>query len=137
MRLLAGKKAIIFGIANDKSIAWAVARAFHREGAELALTYAGEAFEKRVRPLAESIGVETVLSCDVTSDDDIRRVFAQLAERWGGLDMLVHSVSYANKEELKGSFLATTREGFATALDISAYSLIALVREKIEFLFSA
>jgi enoyl-[acyl-carrier protein] reductase I len=129
MGLLSGKKAVIFGIANDKSIAWAVARAFHREGAELALTYAGEAFEKRVRPLAESIGVETVLSCDVTSDDDIRRVFAQLAERWGGLDMLVHSVAYANKEELKGSFLATTREGFATALDISAYSLIALVRE--------
>lgn len=129
MGLLAGKKAIIFGVANDKSIAWAVARAFHREGAELALTYAGEAFEKRVRPLAESIGVETVLSCDVTCDDDIRRVFAELGERWGGLDILVHSVAYANKEELKGSFLETSRGGFATAMDISAYSLIALVRE--------
>jgi enoyl-[acyl-carrier protein] reductase I len=129
MGLLAGKKAIIFGVANDKSIAWAVARAFQREGAELALTYAGEAFEKRVRPLAESIGVETVLSCDVTSDDDIRRVFADLGERWGGLDILVHSVAYANKEDLKGSFLDTSRSGFTMAMDISAYSLIALARE--------
>jgi enoyl-[acyl-carrier protein] reductase I len=129
MGLLAGKKAIIFGVANDKSIAWAVARAFQREGAQLALTYAGEAFEKRVRPLAESIGVETVLSCDVTSDDDIRRVFADLGERWGGLDILVHSVAYANKEDLKGSFLQTSRSGFAMAMDISAYSLVALARE--------
>jgi enoyl-[acyl-carrier protein] reductase I len=129
MGLLAGKKAIVFGVANDKSIAWAVARAFQREGAELALTYAGEAFEKRVRPLAESIGVETVLCCDVTSDDDIRRVFAELGERWGGLDILVHSLAYANKEDLKGSFLETSRSGFGMAMDVSAYSLIALVRE--------
>jgi enoyl-[acyl-carrier protein] reductase I len=129
MGLLDGKKAVIFGVANDKSIAWAVARAFHREGAELAFTYAGEAFEKRVRPLAESLGATMVLPCDVSSDDDIRRVFAEIGERWGGLDILVHSIAYANKEELKGSFLATSREGFATALDVSAYSFIALMRE--------
>ena len=129
MGLLSGKKAVIFGVANDKSIAWAVARAFQREGAELALTYAGEAFEKRVRPLAESIGVKVVLPCDVTSDDDIRGVFAELGKVWGGVDILVHSVAFAGKDELKGSFLNTTREGFRQALDISAYSAIALLKE--------
>lgn len=129
MGLLSGKKAIIFGVANDKSIAWAVARAFHREGAELAMTYAGEPFEKRVRPLAESLGVKVVLPCDVSNDDDIRSVFSELGKVWGGVDILVHSVAYAGKDELKGSFLNTTRQGFMQALDISAYSAIALLKE--------
>ncbi|MBU5612799.1 enoyl-ACP reductase FabI [Geomonas azotofigens] len=129
MGLLEGKKAVIFGVANDKSIAWATAEAFHREGAEVALAYAGEAVAKRVMPLAESIGCELVLPCDVRSDEEIARLFADVREAWGGLDILVHSVAFANKEELKGSFLNTTREGFATALDISAYSLIAMARE--------
>jgi len=129
MGLLEGKKALIFGVANDKSIAWAVAEAYRREGAEVALAYAGEAVAKRVQPLAESIGASLVLPCDVRSDADLAELFAKVRESWGGLDILVHSVAFANKEELKGSFLNTTREGFATALDISAYSLIGMVKE--------
>ncbi|WP_026841673.1 enoyl-ACP reductase FabI [Citrifermentans bremense] len=129
MGLLEGKKALIFGVANDKSIAWAVAEAFRREGAEIALAYAGESVAKRVVPLGESIGASMILPCDVRSDEDIARLFSDVAKQWGGLDLLVHSVAFANKDELKGSFLNTTREGFATALDISAYSLIALAKE--------
>ena len=129
MGLLAGKKAAIFGVANEKSIAWAIAEAFKREGAELALTYANETVAKRVFPLAESIGAGLVLPCDVQSDAAIKTVFGEIGKAWGGLDVLVHSVAFANKEELKGSFLNTTREGFAMALDISAYSLVALMKE--------
>lgn len=128
MGLLSGKKALILGVANDKSIAWSIAQAFHQEGAEIALTYAGEPFEKRVRPLAETIGANVLLQCDVRDDNEIASAFSELATSWGSLDILVHSIAYANKEELKGSFLDTSREGFATALDISAYSLIACLR---------
>lgn len=128
MGLLSGKKALILGVANDKSIAWSIAQAFHQEGAEIALTYAGEPFEKRVRPLAETIGANVLLQCDVRDDNEIATAFSELAASWGSLDILVHSIAYANKEELKGSFLDTSREGFATALDISAYSLIACLR---------
>jgi enoyl-[acyl-carrier protein] reductase I len=129
MGLLDGKKAVIFGVANEKSIAWAIAENFRKEGAELALTYANEMVEKRVRPLAESLDVKHVLPCDVTKDEDIKTVFSVLREQWGGLDILVHSVAFANKEELRGSFLNTTREGFALAMNISVYSLIGLVKE--------
>ena len=129
MGLLEGKKAVIFGVANDKSIAWAVAEAFRREGAEVALAYAGEAIGKRVIPLGKSIGASLILPCDVRSDQDLSRLFGEVGKAWGGIDILVHSVAFANKEELKGSFLNTTREGFATALDISAYSLIAMAKE--------
>jgi len=129
MGLLDGKKALIFGVANDKSIAWAVAEAYRSEGAEVALAYAGEAVAKRVIPLAEGIGVSLVLPCDVRSDAELAKLFATVDKAWGGLDILIHSVAFANKEELKGSFLNTTREGFATALDISAYSLIAMAKE--------
>lgn len=129
MGLLEGKKALIFGVANEKSIAWAVAEAYRREGAEVALTYAGEAVAKRVIPLGESIGASLVHPCDVRSDADLASLFARIGELWGGLDILVHSVAFANREELKGSFLNTTREGFALALDISAYSLVAMAKE--------
>lgn len=129
MGLLDGKKAVIFGVANEKSIAWAIARTFREEGAELAFTYANEAVAKRVFPLAESIGVNLVLPCDVTSDDDIAQVFAEIGKVWDGVDILIHSVAFANREELKGSFLNTSRAGFALAMDISAYSLVAMVRE--------
>jgi enoyl-[acyl-carrier protein] reductase I len=128
MGLLAGKRALILGIANEKSIAWSIAQAFKREGAEVALTYAGETFEKRVHPLAESIGSKIVISCDVRSDIEIANAFAALATHWDSFDILVHSIAYANKDDLKGSFLDTSREGFSTALDISAYSLIACLR---------
>ena len=129
MGLLDGKKAVVFGIANEKSIAWAIARAFSEEGAELAFTYANDAVAKRVLPLAESIGVKQLYPCDVTSDDDIRNVFSGIGKVWDGIDILVHSVAFANRDELKGSFLNTSREGFALAMDISAYSLVAMVRE--------
>jgi len=129
MGLLKGKKAVIFGVANDKSIAWAISRKFQEEGAELVLTYANEAVAKRVFPLAESIGVSHVLPCDVTSDDDIHAVFSEIGKFWDGIDILIHSVAFANRDELKGSFLNTSRSGFAMAMDISAYSLIGLVRE--------
>jgi enoyl-[acyl-carrier protein] reductase I len=129
MSLLQGKKALIFGIANDKSIAWAIAKALHQQGAELAVTYAGEAFEKRVRPLAESLNATMILPCNVTSDNDIKSVFDSLSSVWDGIDIIVHAVAYANKEELRGTILNTTREGFATAMDISAYSFIAILKE--------
>jgi enoyl-[acyl-carrier protein] reductase I len=129
MGLLDGKKALIFGVANDKSIAWAIAEAFHREGGEVALAYANESVAKRVIPLGESIGARMIMPCDVRSDADIAAVFAEVARQWGGLDILVHSLAFANKDELKGSFLNTTREGFAMAMDISAYSLIGLAKE--------
>jgi enoyl-[acyl-carrier protein] reductase I len=129
MGLLEGKKALIFGVANDKSIAWATAEAFRREGAEVALAYAGDTVAKRVIPLGESIGISLMLPCDVRSDADLAGLFAKIGEAWGGLDILIHSVAFASKEELKGSFLNTTREGFATALDISADSLIAMAKE--------
>jgi enoyl-[acyl-carrier protein] reductase I len=129
MGLLDGKKALIYGVANDKSIAWAIAEAFHREGAKLAFAYNGETLAKRVAPLAESLGADIILPCDVRSDADIAAVFREVGSRWEGLDILVHSIAFANKDELKGSFLNTTREGFSLAMDVSAYSLIALMKE--------
>ncbi len=128
MGLLTGKKAVIFGVANERSIAWAIAKKLKEEGAELAFTYLGELMEKRVRPLAESLGAEIIIPCDVTSDTEIESVFNMLDATWGSLDILVHSLAFANKEELKGGFADTSREGFALALDISAYSLVALSR---------
>jgi len=127
--LLKGKKALIFGVANDKSIAWAIAKLFHEQGAEVAVTYAGEALEKRVRPLAESINAAAILPCNVTSDDEIRNVFSELAKIWDGVDIIIHAIAFANKDELKGTIVNTTREGFATAMDISVYSFMALLKE--------
>ncbi len=121
MGLLDGRKAAIFGVANDHSIAWAIAQLFRAEGAEIALTYPNEAIERRVRPLAESLGVEMVYRCDVSSDDQIDATFAALRERWGGMDSLVHAIAFAPREELKGRFVETTRAGFNVALEISAY----------------
>lgn len=128
MGLLSGKRALILGVANEKSIAWSIAQTFKKEGADIALTYAGEAFAKRVQPLAESVGSNILIPCDVRSDREIAAAFTELATHWDSLDILVHSIAYANKDELKGSFLDTTREGFSIALDISAYSLIACLR---------
>jgi enoyl-[acyl-carrier protein] reductase I len=129
MSLLQGKKALIFGIANDKSIAWSIAQAFHEQGAELAITYAGEAFEKRVRPLAESLNATLILPCNVTSDEEIKAVFSELSKVWDGVDIIIHAIAFANKEELKGTIINTTREGFATAMDISVYSFLGIMKE--------
>ena len=128
MKLLEGKKAAIFGVANERSIAWAIAEAFHAEGAELAFTYAGEVLEKRVRPLAESIGSKIILPCDVTKDDEVEKVFADLRTTWGGLDIVIHAIAFANKEDLANPYVQTSRAGFHLAMDVSAYSLIALAQ---------
>lgn len=129
MDMLKGKKGLIFGVANERSIAWAIAQALQREGADLAFTYAGEVLEKRVRPLAQSIGSKIVLPCDVTKDEEIERVFQTLKGEWGALDILIHAIAYAAKEDLSNPYLHTGRQGFHLALDVSAYSLVALTRQ--------
>ena len=126
--LFQDKNVLVFGVANERSIAWGISQALHAQGARLGFTFAGEAFERRVRPLAASIGAELVLPCDVSSDEQIAQVFEQVQSQWGSLDVLVHSVAFANREDLEGRFVQTSREGFRVALDISAYSLIALAR---------
>lgn len=122
------KRALIFGVANERSIAWGIARALHAQGARLAFTFVGEALEKRVRPLAESVGADLILPCDVTEDAQVQAVFRQVEQSWGGLDVLIHSVAFAQREDLMGRFADTSREGFRTALDISVYSLVLLAR---------
>jgi enoyl-[acyl-carrier protein] reductase I len=129
MGLLDGKKALIFGVANDHSIAWGIAQAFHAQGASVGFSSVESLLENRVRPLAASIGSTFVEPCDVQSDEQIGRVFAEWGRREGSLDILVHALAFAKREELDGEFAATSREGFHLALDVSAYSLVALVRE--------
>ena len=128
MGLLTGKTALIFGIANKNSIAWGIAQAFHEQGAQLGFSYAGEVLEKRVKPLAESLGVDFVEPCDVSSDEDIAAVAAKAQERFGGIDILVHSIGYANQDDLKGCYYHTSRAGFHLAMDISVYSFTALAQ---------
>jgi enoyl-[acyl-carrier protein] reductase I len=129
MGLLEGKRALIFGLANDHSIAWGIAQALHREGAEVGFSSVEMLMEKRVRPLAARLDSPFVEPCDVQSDEDIERVFAKWKQQFGTLDILVHAVAFANKDELSGEFIRTSREGFALAHDVSAYSLVALARE--------
>ncbi len=127
--LMQGKRALITGVANDRSLAWAIAQAFQAEGAELAFTYPGEVMEKRVRPLAEGIGAKAILDCDVGSDADIERTFTELRRVWDRLDVLIHSIGFAPREALDGRFVdVTTREAWRVTLDVSAYSLVGLAR---------
>jgi enoyl-[acyl-carrier protein] reductase I len=128
MGIMEGKTALIFGVANKSSIAWGIAQALHEQGAELAFSYAIPELEKRVLPLAESVGAKVVEMADVTDDAAIDRVFEKVRETHGTIDTLVHAVAYAEREDLNGRFVDTSREGFKTALDISAYSLVALAR---------
>lgn len=128
MGILDGRKGLILGVANEKSIAWGVARACHREGAELGFNYLGEALKKRVRPLAESIQSRFIEPLDVGDDAQIDGFFAKVEARWGRLDFIVHSIAFANRESLSGNFRDTTRADFHLALDISAYSFIACAR---------
>jgi len=127
--LLDRKKALIFGVANDHSIAWGIAEALHGAGATVGFSSVESLIEKRVRPLATSIGSDFVEPCDVQSDEQIRAVMAKWAARHGGIDVLVHALAFARREDLEGSFVDTSRDGFALALDVSAYSLVALARE--------
>ncbi len=131
MGLMDGKRGVIFGVANDKSIAWGVAQQLKEAGAELAFTYLNEQLEKRVRPLAESLDSKIILPCDVASDDEIQSVFDELKKEWGTIDFVVHAVAFANRDDLKNPFSQTSREGFALAMDISAYSLVAMTRSAI------
>lgn len=126
--LLSGKNAMIFGVANERSIAWGIARAFHEQGAAIGLSYAGEALERRVRPLAGSIGCTFVESCDITHDEDIQQVTEKAHAAFGNIDILVHSIAFANRDELNGPYYDTSRAGFHLALDVSVFSLTALTR---------
>src|SRR5665213_1468052 len=128
MGIADGKRALIVGVANERSLAWAIAQELKAQGAEIALTYQGEILEKRVRPLAEEINAQVVGGLDVSSDEQINTIFANVKELWGGLDMLVHAVAFAEREDLRDRFLNVNRANFARALDISAYSLVAMAR---------
>jgi enoyl-[acyl-carrier protein] reductase I len=128
MKIFEGKKALILGVANERSLAWAIARELHAGGAKLAFNFMGDALERRVRPLAESVLAEIVEPCNVVDDAQLDALFDRVREKWGSLDILIHSVAFANREELDGRFVNTSREGFRLALDISAYSLIAAAR---------
>lgn len=127
-RLFEGKRVLVFGVANERSIAWGIAEAMAEHGASFIFTYAGEMLEKRVRPLAESVGADLVLPCDVTDEAQIEDCFRQIREHWDSVDVLVHSVAFANKAELDGRFMDTSREGFLKAHEVSVYSLIELAR---------
>src|SRR5438067_3402205 len=129
MSLLAGKNGVVFGVANKRSIAWAIAQAWHKAGARLAFTYQGERLKENVEELAGTFGSDTlILPCDVTRDEDIVNVFKTVGEKFGKLHLLLHSVAFAPKEALEGEFVNTSREAFRIAQDVSAYSLVALAR---------
>jgi len=128
MGLLDGKNALVFGVANDHSIAWGIAKALREHGATVGFSSMESLIERRVRPLADTIGSPFVEPCDVRDDDQVKAVFDRWGAEVGGLDILVHALAFANKEELAGEFVDTSREGFALAMDVSAYSLVALAR---------
>src|SRR5438093_6409063 len=129
MSLLAGKLGIVFGVANKRSIAWAIAQAWHKAGAKLAFTYQGERLKENVEELAGTFGADTlIMPCDVTKDEDIASVFKTVGEKFGKLHLMLHSVAFAPKDALEGEFVNTSREAFRIAQDVSAYSLVALAR---------
>ncbi|MBN9061079.1 MAG: enoyl-[acyl-carrier-protein] reductase [Rhizobiales bacterium 65-9] len=126
--ILRGKRGLVMGVANNRSIAWGIARAAHEQGAELAFTFQGEALEKRVRPLAESIGAKVVGHCDVTDGATIDAVFSEIQSLWGGLDFLIHCIAFSDKNELTGRYVDTSQENFTSSLLISCYSLTAVAQ---------
>lgn len=126
--LLQGKRGLIMGVANDRSIAWGIAKAVVEHGAELALTYQGEALEKRVRPLAAQLGSDFLVSADVTDAASLDRAFDEIAKRWGKLDFVVHAIAYSDKDQLKGKYVDTTRENFLNSMDISVFSFTDVAR---------
>jgi enoyl-[acyl-carrier protein] reductase I len=128
MGLMAGKQGLVMGVANDRSLAWGIARAAHAEGARLAFTYQGDALGKRVRPLADSLGSDFVVGADVTSEQSLDALFAAVADRWGRLDFLVHAIAFSDKAELTGKYVETSRANFLRTLDISCFSFTDLCR---------
>ncbi|ACI98013.1 enoyl-ACP reductase FabI [Rhodospirillum centenum] len=129
--LMAGKRGLIMGVANDRSIAWGIAQAVRAQGAQLGFTYVGDALLKRVRPLAEQAGSDLILPCDVTDEASIDAAFATVKERWGGLDFVVHAIAFSDKNELDGLYLNTTRANFARTMDISCYSFTAVAQRAV------
>ena len=127
--VMAGKKGLVMGVANDRSIAWGIAAKLAEQGADLAFTFQGEALQKRVAPLAASVNSDLVLPCDVTDEDSVNAVFDTLAEKWGKLDFLLHAIAYSDKEELKGKYVDTSRDNFKRTMDISVYSFTHLARK--------
>ncbi|MBL6785084.1 MAG: enoyl-ACP reductase FabI [Rickettsiales bacterium] len=125
---MAGKKGLIMGVANNKSIAWAIASAAHQQGAELAFSYQGEILQKRVEPLAESVGSKLVIPCDVTDDESIDSLFQTLEKEWGKIDFVVHAIAFSDKEELKGRYINTSLENFTKTMQISCYSFTAIAQ---------
>ena len=132
--LMKGKRGLIMGVANDHSIAWGIAKTLHAQGAELAFTYQGEALGKRVKPLAQSLGADTVLPCDVEDIASVDTVFAALRENWGGLDFVVHAIAFSDKNELKGRYADTTRENFSRTMLISCFSFTEIARRAAELM---
>ena len=118
---MAGKKGLIMGVANERSIAWAISKACHEAGAKLAFTFQGEALEKRVRPLAKTVASEIVLPCDVTDAKSVDAVFAEVEKKWGSLDFLVHAIAFSDKAQLKGKYIDTTADNFALTMNVSCY----------------
>src|SRR5256714_2825795 len=136
MGLMAGKQGLIMGVANERSIAWGIARALHAQGARLAFTFQGDALGKRVRPLAESVDSDFVLEADVTSEASLDSLFASLAERWGRLDFLVHAIAFSDKNELTGKSIETSRANFLRTLDISCFSFTDVCRRAVPLMLS-
>ncbi|MCF8533534.1 MAG: enoyl-ACP reductase FabI [Reyranella sp.] len=130
-QLMAGKKGLVMGVANERSIAWGIAKACHDQGAKVAFTFQGEALEKRVRPLAGSIGSELIMPCDVTDAASIDATFAEIEKKWGGLDFLVHAIAFSNKDELKGRYLDTSAGNFALTMNVSCYSFTAVAQRAV------
>ncbi|MDI1283605.1 MAG: enoyl-ACP reductase FabI [Reyranella sp.] len=130
-QLMAGKKGLIMGVANERSIAWGIAKACYDNGAEVAFTFQGDALEKRVRPLATSIGSDIILPCDVTNPASIDATFAEIEKRWGKLDFVVHAIAFSNKEELKGRYLDTSADNFALTMNVSCYSFTAVAQRAV------
>ncbi len=126
--LMSGKRGLIMGLANNRSIAWGIAQALHEQGAELAFTYQGENLEKRMRPLAESLGSNLIVECDVTNEDALDATFAEIEKQWGTLDFVVHAIAFSNKDELKGRYVDTSPENFAMTMNISCYSFTAVAQ---------
>jgi Enoyl-[acyl-carrier-protein] reductase (NADH) len=123
-----GKRGLIMGLANDKSLAWGIARKLHEQGAELAFSYQGEALEKRVRPLAASLDSDFLIECDVADMEDVDATFAKLAERWETIDFVVHAIGFSDKNELRGKYVDTSLDNFLMTMNISAYSLVAVTK---------
>ena len=126
--VMAGKRGLVMGVANERSIAWGIAKTAAEHGAELAFTYQGDALLKRLEPLAQSVGSDTIMQCDVTEDSSIEEAFALIRKKWGKLDFLVHAIAYSDKEELKGEYFNTTRDNFLRTLDISCYSFTSAAK---------